>query len=548
MKSLKYLSATLLAGGLFALSSCTDNFESDNAIKGSFSEELKEIDFQKYKGNFEVIQKGIYFNYNWGDGTIWPFQIYQNLAHDMYSGYFHDFNSAFNDKNSVYALNKGWTNSTWNYTYSYIFPVAHKSKLLTEGQDNYLYYYGVTEILKVVLMHRITDTYGPIVYSKFGDASANTVDTQEEAYKTFFADLDKGIEALDKYLKSGGNEDIVKTYDMLNCPTVSAWIRLANSMRLRLAMRVSNKDKALATTEAKKALENTYGLIEKSSDNAQVSGKGYMNPLGGVAGWGETYMGASIASILVGYEDPRLSVYYSPSTVKDYEKEYLGVPQGVYMASGDPHHYQQYSFINRATITESTPAILMSAAEVWFLRAEAALRGLNPKGETAKACYEKGVKTSFEQWGVVGADLYLASHNKAADYKEVIAPETSDNGQYIIAGKDMPALVKTTPNFDDAAGQEEQLEKIITQKWIACWPEGMEAWAEQRRTGYPKLFKVQSNKSGGEIDTDIMIRRLPFSSDDAKKDAVQYGNLCTALGGADNGGTRLWWDAGKNNF
>jgi hypothetical protein len=91
-------------------------------------------------------------------------------------------------------------------------------------------------------------------------------------------------------------------------------------------------------------------------------------------------------------------------------------------------------------------------------------------------------------------------------------------------------------------------EKIITQKWIACWPEGMEAWAEQRRTGYPKLFKVQTNNSNGTIDTDIMIRRLPFSQDDAKKDPEQYKNLCTALGGADNGGTRLWWDTGKNNF
>lgn len=55
-------------------------------------------------------------------------------------------------------------------------------------------------------------------------------------------------------------------------------------------------------------------------------------------------------------------------------------------------------------------------------------------------------------------------------------------------------------------------------KWIACWPEGMEAWTEQRRTGYPKLFKVQTNNSNGTIDTDIMIRRLPFSQDDAKKD------------------------------
>lgn len=51
-----------------------------------------------------------------------------------------------------------------------------------------------------------------------------------------------------------------------------------------------------------------------------------------------------------------------------------------------------------------------------------------------------------------------------------------------------------------------------------------------------------------QLIQNIMIRRLPFSQDDAKKDPEQYKNLCTALGGADNGGTRLWWDTGKNNF
>lgn len=59
-------------------------------------------------------------------------------------------------------------------------------------------------------MHRIADTYGPIVYSKFGKNEANSVDTQEEAYKAFFNDLDKAVEALDAYLKEGGKEDGVK--------------------------------------------------------------------------------------------------------------------------------------------------------------------------------------------------------------------------------------------------------------------------------------------------------------------------------------------------
>ena len=130
----------------------------------------------------------------------------------------------------------------------------------------------------------------------------NSVDTQEEAYKAFFDDLDKAVDALDTYLKEGGKEDGVKSINMCNCPTASRWIKFANSLRLRLAMRVSNVDKTLATSEAQKALENSYGVIESSDENIQISGKGYQNPLAGVAGWGETYMGATIASVLNGYK------------------------------------------------------------------------------------------------------------------------------------------------------------------------------------------------------------------------------------------------------
>ena len=204
MKSSKYISI-LCVGSLLSLASCTDGFESDNKINGSFDDTVKEYDFQKYTTNFETIQKGIYFNYDWGEGTTWPWQTFQNLNHDMFSGYFHDFASKFSDKNTVYALEAGWTASAWNYTYNYIFPVAHKSTLITQDEAKYKHFYGATLILKVEAMHRITDTYGPIVYSKFGKNETNSVDTQEEAYKAFFDDLDKAVDALDTYLKEGSN-------------------------------------------------------------------------------------------------------------------------------------------------------------------------------------------------------------------------------------------------------------------------------------------------------------------------------------------------------
>ncbi len=521
-----------------SFTSCTDGFVEDNAINGAFTDEVKEYDNQKYTANFNIMQSGIYFNYA-GIGLNWTWQLTQALQHDMYSGYFHDQVSKFNTYNSVYNINTGWSNAAWNYTYSAIFPIAHQSELLCGDTETALHFKGITKILKVELMHRISDTYGPIVYTKFGTNVENDVDSQEEAYKAFFVDLDEGIEAIELYLEKGYSDTAFAPYDMLNGQTLGGWLKFANSLRLRLAMRVSNVDPALASAEAKKALENKNGLLESAAETIQVAGGTYTNPLNAVGvGWGEAFMGASMASILNGYEDPRREVWYKKATLAGSEDTWLGVPQGVYMSDGDPFHYGVYSALNGETITATTPAVLMSAAEVWQLRAEAALRGFS--SENAQTCYETGVRTSFEQWGITeGIDEYLSSEKKPLDYKEMVPAS---------GGKDMKALITISPKWDSAGSQEVQLEQIITQKWLACWPESYEAWSEQRRTGYPKLFKVQTNNSGGAIDTDVMVRRLPFSTDDASSDPTQYKQLVEALGGADNGGTRLWWDTGANKF
>ncbi len=538
MKTNKYIIALLAGAMVSSITSCTDSFIEDNAINGAFSDEVKEYDNQKYTANFDIMQSGIYFNYA-GIGLNWTWQLTQALQHDMYSGYFHDQVAKFNTYNSVYNINTGWSNAAWNYTYSAIFPIAHQSELLCADSETALHFMGITKILKVELMHRISDTYGPIVYTKFGGSDENNVDSQEVAYNAFFADLDDGIEAIEACLAAGYPETIFTPYDMLNCGTLNGWLKFANSLRLRLAMRISNVDPTLAKSEAQKALTNKNGLLESSTETIQVSGGTYTNPLYAVGiGWGEAFMGASMASILNGYEDPRREVWYSKATLAGSTDTWLGVPQGVYMVDGDPNHYGVYSALNPATITQTTPAILMTAAEVWLLRAEAALRGYS--SESVQDCYETGVRTSFAQWGVTqGIDDYLASDKKPLGYTEMVSAS---------GGKDMSALITISPKWDSSADNEGKLEQIITQKWLACWPESYEAWSEQRRTGYPKLFKVQTNNSGGAIDTEDMIRRLPFSTDDASSDPTQYQNLLNALGGADNGGTRLWWDTGVNKF
>jgi hypothetical protein len=93
------------------------------------------------------------------------------------------------------------------------------------------------------------------------------------------------------------------------------------------------------------------------------------------------------------------------------------------------------------------------------------------------------------------------------------------------------------------------LERIITQKWIAIYPDGQEAWADYRRTGYPRLFPVVNNFSGGTISTTTQIRRLAYPSNEYTTNSVAVNAaVANLLGGPDNGGTRLWWDTGGSNF
>jgi hypothetical protein len=105
-----------------------------------------------------------------------------------------------------------------------------------------------------------------------------------------------------------------------------------------------------------------------------------------------------------------------------------------------------------------------------------------------------------------------------------------------------PNLSTITIKWNDADPFQTKLQRIITQKWIAGFPEGQEAWSEFRRTLYPTLFPVIVNLSGGTISSAKFVRRLLFAADAASTNPIGVAGAITLLGGPDNGGTPLWWD------
>ena len=308
---------------------------------------------------------------------------------------------------------------------------------------------------------------------------------------------------------------------------------MANSLRLRLAIRIVKYDAAEAKRQAEAAIADVNGLILDNSDNFTISGTTFKHPLATLTGsWHDILLNANVSSILGGYEDPRLAQMALPND----DGNYIGLRNGVIGLDRHPE-YKDENVTSALNITDYTPVMLFPAAETYFLLSEAALRGWNVNG-TAESFYVKGVQTSFDQWGVsIGG--YLSSSKKPADFLDVLDSEY-----------DIAAVETTTPNWSDAATDEERLEKIIVQKWIAIFPEGMNAWAEYRRTGYPKQFPIMRNDSQGDqyIPTELGVRRLTYTENERDNNPEGYAGALRLLGGPDSGATRIFWDVDGPNL
>ncbi len=509
--------------------SCEEGFEGIDQNARDITEAQLLADFQNVGSKYKPIFESIY-QY----APAWSYQLQQNLNADVYSGYLtppRPFVAGAN--NTTYNLVSGWNDFIWTVPYSNIMNRAKEISELTDTEVPALN--AVVLILKVEAMHRVADVFGPIVYTQFGQsATTSTYDSQQEAYNAFFTDLDTSVGILMADIDGVQFQAFDQSYD----GNYTNWVKLANSLRLRLAIRISKVDPAKAKMEGEKALSQSLGVMETNADGFFVN-SALDHPLQTIDNsWGDIRMNASMESILVGYNDSRAGSYFDNSVATGDIK---GVRGGLPLLPGYSDELaQKADYINYSTLNDNihTPKVqLMTTAEVYFLRAEAALRGWAGAGD-AQGNYEQGVTTSFDQHGASGAAAYLADNTSTPnDYIDTFNPANN-----------ITALSTIKIAWDGGASNEENLERIITQKWIAMFPEGQEAWSEFRRTGYPKIFPVVSNQSGGTIDTNIQIRRIPFVDSELSTNAAGVANAVTLLGGADHGGTRLWWDTGGSNF
>lgn len=299
-------------------------------------------------------------------------------------------------------------------------------------------------------------------------------------------------------------------------------------------MRIADVEPQLAKEKAEEAANHNIGTISSNSENAFMT-LANTNPFHVVMyeyNGGDSRISADITSFMNGYNDPRREKYFTLSTFTgNTTNGYIGLRSGIMI----PEAGKAQSYSNMKVET-GNKLLWMNAAEVSFLKAEGALRGWNMGGGSAEEYYNAGISLSFEQWDASGAEQYRED--------EVSVPESYKDplGSYSYFG----TTSKITVKYDVEAEYEKNLERIITQKWIANFPLGIEAWSEFRRTGYPKLIPVMENKSGGTVSTERMARRLPYPQEEYTNNAQNVANAVSQyLKGPDNIGTDIWW-AKKN--
>lgn len=389
-----------------------------------------------------------------------------------------------------YVISDGTISTHWSNFYTG--PLNDFQMVIDKGQEegrpNVA---AIGSIMQQWTYHVMTDIWGDIGYSnalKGRDADAGsqpTFDPQKEVYEGILSTLASAAASLDPGSPSMFNGDLIYDGD------VEMWRKFANSLRLRVAMRLSQVDEAWARTEFADALAD--GVFESNADNAKltyVDDEVNVHPLYAYQrGRDDHTISATMVDTLKSFNDPRLPIYATPAEATG---EYVGMPNGV---SDDPE-LTAISRIGTHFTKADASAVVMSYAEVLFLQAEAAERGWI-SGDPA-ALYAEAITAAMEELGIDQEDIdaYLAQ------------PAVAYNG----------------------------LESIAFQKWIALYGNGVEAWAEWRRTGVPTLLPGPDAQNDGRIPV-----RLPYPDSERHRNGANLQAAIDRQGGASLNDP-LWWD------
>lgn len=419
---------------------------------------------------------------------------------------------------------------SWNMYQEKIYTNFFQIQAMTQEQG---VVYSIALLTRVYAMHILASLQGPIPYT--GIKAGETVvpyDDEKTVWHSLFEDLDKVIAILND--AKGINPEL-KNVDQFYAGDCAKWLRFANTLKLRMAMRISGVEPDYARIKAEEAVAS--GVMEDVSDSSwDTTHSGFgVNGYAMVSGWGEVRANACLVSCMNGYEDPRRPKYFTEQ-VQTKDGGYVGVRSG----SADLPETGVYANYSKLLIGTDNQLIqpVMYAAEAAFLRAEGALKGWN-MGGTPQSFYEKGIRLSFEEYEVKGVDAYINDNTRRpAKYEDNLTPNH--------IGNNCDAMSTVTIKWDESADDKVKLEKILIQKWIACFLDPLNGWSDFRRTGLPKIFPATKSENP-DCTVARGQRRLRFADSEYNNNKENVMAAVSMLSnGKDSNGTDLWWALKEN--
>lgn len=323
-------------------------------------------------------------------------------------------------------------------------------------------YQGIAQILKAYTFSILTDSFGDIPFKDALQGAKNinpSYDKQELIYQELIKMIDNGIANVKSNLGNKPTSD-----DFIFAGNIQKWEMFGNSLKLRLYNHLSKKNPNAAAS----FLATNPVLIESSANNAKVTfgiSASNANPIyqfDVLSGRKDQAVSKTIVDKMLSLNDPRVSVYFTKITKgSTFVGQIRGNEPG---GDTDDSGESLYSRVGSAYASINSPVILMSAAEVNFIKAEIYHRAGDLTN--SKIAYENAIKEDFSALGVSDSSLYISTSN------------VSFNGT---------------------------LERIMEQKWITMYQASYESWVDWRRTGFPQLVAPVINRT-----SDVFPRRLPY--------------------------------------
>jgi hypothetical protein len=384
----------------------------------------------------------------------------------------------------------------WTTGYSSIVDLDLITKLGDEQKNPN--YKGVALVLRSWIYSWLTDSFGDIPYKQaihIDEYLTPAYDHQKDVYLGLLEDLKTAQAALDPNGPAIAGDIIYKN-------KISLWKKFANSLRLRLALRIADREPGISKQVLADIQNEGGSFISANSEIAQLEyiNSPNQNPISNYFDTRDDYrISKTIIDKLIQLQDPRLQVY-AAKTQDATPQNYVGLPNGLLVGDASNYGFSKTSKPGAYFLDPHAPAVIFSYAEVLFDRAEAAARGFT--NEDASDLYAQAIKASLNQYNI----------SDAATVTDYLAQASV---QYDAA------------NFKKSIGE---------QKWIALFGQGLEAFAEWRRLDYPQL----APSVAGVLDGKIPVRFI-YPGTEQSLNGQNY-KAAIANQGADLLTTKLWFD------